>query len=159
MSNRVTLEQLPTMPMEVLVKLPLVQIMMLLEDVAAMKANVKACDNILLQVLTKLFAERAATLRKAKGSDTGTVSFKIEDVKIAADLPKAVTWDQPKLKEAVAKIRAMGEDPDEYVSIEVKVSEAKFNAWPKALRDIFVPARTLGVGRPTFKLELQKKAA
>lgn len=152
-TNAITLAQLPKTPMEELMTLPLEQIAQLLEDVTKLKADVKGYDSIILQVLTRRLSDQAHTLRKLKGNDTGTVTFWAEGVKVAADLPKKVDWDQAKLKAAVSEIVAMGEDPAEYVTAEIKVAEVKYNAWPKSLRDLFTPARTVGVGKPTFKLE------
>jgi hypothetical protein len=68
-------------------------------------------------------------------------------------LPKKVEYDQPKLRAAVETLRSWGENPEHYIGIEFKVSEAKYNAWPPAIRTLFEPARTLKTGKPTFKLE------
>jgi hypothetical protein len=151
--NATTLAQLVEMSLAEAEGLPLEQIALLLEDVAELKASVKAYDNILFQVLDKRLSDEAATRRKSKGKDTGTVGFVVDGVKVSADLPKKVEWAQAQLREAVDIIASWGEDPDEYVSTEIKVAESKYNAWPSSIKDVFTPARTLGVGKPTYKLE------
>ena len=61
------------------------------------------------------YGDRAAAARRAEGKDTGTVRFEDDEVTVIADLPKRVEWDQAKLGEMVARIRAAGDDPAEYV--------------------------------------------
>jgi hypothetical protein len=71
---------------------------------------------------------------------------------IVADLTKRVEYDQLRLKEAVDTLRGWGEQPEDYVSFEIKVAEARYNAWPPAIRKLFEPARTLKTGKPSYKL-------
>jgi hypothetical protein len=75
-------------------------------------------------------------------------------VRITADLPKKVEWDQVQLVDIVARIAAAGDNPDEYVECAYRVSETKFNAWASSLRSQFIPARTVKVGKPSFRLAL-----
>ena len=60
--------------------------------------------------------------------------------------------------EAVETLRGWGEAPEDYISFEIKVAEARFNAWPPAIRKLFEPARTLKTGKPSYKLEALKAA-
>jgi hypothetical protein len=53
----------------------------------------------------------------------------------------------------VERIRAAGNDPAQYVDIAFKVPERKYAAWPDAIRQGFEPARTVGSGSPSFRLE------
>ena len=117
---------------------------------AAAKALVEHVD----RALSLKYAERARQLRLAVGKDTGLVHFDDGPVRITADLPKKVEWDQSQLAEIVQRIVAGGDDPGEYVEISYRVSETKFNAWPEALRRTFAPARTLKTGKPCFRLAL-----
>lgn len=98
------------------------------------------------------YATRAAEARRACGKDTGTVRLADGDYTVVADLPKRVDWDQEKLAAMVARIRAAGDDPAEYVDITFKVSERKYTAWPDAIREGFEPARTVRTG--TLKVEI-----
>lgn len=98
------------------------------------------------------YAQIAQQRRLDAGKDTGTVTFDDGDVRIAAELPKKVEWDQAVLRNVVERIRAGGGDPNEYVEATYRVSETKYNAWPEHLRSAFAPARTLKTGRPSFRL-------
>jgi tetrahydromethanopterin S-methyltransferase subunit G len=106
------------------------------------------------QALDRKYAEAAQVLRRAQGKDTGIVHFDDGSVRITADLPKKVEWDQLRLADIMRRIAAAGEDPAEYVEISYRVSETKFNAWPESIRSVFAPARTLKTGKCSFRLAL-----
>lgn len=152
MSNRVTLAQLREMTGEQVAILPVDQIAALLEDVAELKADAKRLDDLLHQGMFARYADRAAELRRAQGKDTGTASITDGDFTVKADLPAKVEWDQAKLREAEATVRSWGEDPAEYLTAVLSVPESRFKAWPDTIKRVFAPARTVGAGRPTFKL-------
>ena len=75
-------------------------------------------------------------------------------VRVTADLPKKVEWDQKRLADITRRIAANGEDPAQYVEISYRVSETKFGAWPESLKSAFAPARTLKTGKPGYRLAL-----
>jgi len=99
------------------------------------------------------YATRAADARRACGKDTGTARLADGDYTVVADLPKRVDWDQETLAAMVARIRAAGDDPAQYVDITIKVPERKYTAWPDAIREGFEPARTVRTG--TLKVTLE----
>lgn len=120
------------------------------ELLAAAKAIVEHVD----RALDLKYAERAHQLRLAAGKDAGIVHFDDGLVRITADLPKKVDWDQMRLAEITKRIAANGDDPAEYVEISYRVSETKFTVWPESLKSVFAPARTLKTGKPGFRLAL-----
>ena len=73
---------------------------------------------------------------------------------LTADLPKKVEWDQALLANLDARIAANGDNPREFIDVSYRVSETKFSAWASALREQFIPARTVKVGKPSFRLAL-----
>ena len=80
--------------------------------------------------------------------------FVDNDFTVIADLPKRVKWDQAKLRHAVEIIRTgWGDDPADYVKTKLEVSEAAFANWPRPVRELFIPARTVETGRPVYRLE------
>jgi hypothetical protein len=100
------------------------------------------------------YADRAAAARRADGKDTGMVRLEDGEVTVIADLPKKVEWDQAALRKMVARIRAAGDEPAEYVETSFRVSERKYGAWPAAIREGFEAARTVKPGKPSFRLVL-----
>jgi hypothetical protein len=123
-------------------------------DAADLLAAAKAIVEHVDRALDLRYAQRAHQLRLAAGKDTGVVHFDDGQVRITADLPKKVEWDQAKLHDITRRIAANGEDPSEYVEISYRISETKFNAWPETLKSAFAPARTLKTGKPGFRLAL-----
>lgn len=123
-------------------------------DATDLLATTKAIVNQIDRALELKYADRARQLRLAAGKDTGIVHFDDGHVRITADLPKKVEWDQARLRDITQRIAANGDDPSEYVDISYRVSETKFTAWPESLKSAFSPARTLKTGKPDFRLAL-----
>lgn len=99
--------------------------------------------------------------RYAKGVNKfGATRITDGGVEIHVTIPKKVKWEQALLKDAVEVIaKTWNENPEDYVDIEVKVSETRYGAWPPAIAALFEDARTVEAGKPTFKLSLAKKEA
>jgi len=153
MSNRTTLAQLREMNLADAARLPLDQLALLLDDLAALKADAKQLGDLLHDALHARFGDAASTARRADGKDTGRVRLEQDGFEIIADLPKKVDWQQTKLATAVATLRDWGEDPADYVATELRVPEARFTAWPPRIRALFEPARTVATGRPSYTLQ------
>ena len=111
------------------------------------------CDHI-DQAIDFKWNERARFLRHEVDKDTGVVHFDDGNVRITADLPKKIEWDQTRLAEIARRISESGEDPKQYVEITFRVSETKFNAWPDTLKSSFNAARTVKTGKPSYRLAL-----
>jgi len=100
------------------------------------------------------YAHRAKALRLADGKDTGVVHFDDGNVRVTAELPKKVEWDQKQLAELTARIAAAGDNPAEFIETSYRVSETKYQAWQESLRCQFTPARTVKVGKASYRLAL-----
>ena len=157
MSNRIQLEELRAMPVGEIATLPTEQLVMLLDDAEAALQAARKLKDWLDGAIGLRFAEKAQTARRDAGKDTGTVRLVEDGVVVIADLPKRVDWDQAQLAALVERIRAEGDDPAEYVNVAFKVPERKYAAWPTGIRTAFEGARTVRVGKPTFKLRLAAK--
>ena len=153
MSNRTTLAELRAMDAAQAARLPPAHLALLLDDAAALRADAKHVSDLLSDALHRRYGAVAAEHRQAEGKDTGRVRFLDAGFEISADLPKRVEWDQGRLATAIETLRAWGETPTDYVTIEVKVPESRFTAWPPKLQALFQPARTVGTGRPSYSLE------
>ena len=147
------------LPIDEIAALPAETLAMLQEETDAQLKAVRATVAKLDQALAVRYGDKANTARRRAGKDTGTVRIEDGSVTIVADLPKRVDWDQAQLAAMVARIRAAGEDPAEYVDIAFKVPERKFGAWPESIREGFAAARTVRPGKPTFRLTLDREAA
>lgn len=152
--SHLTPDQVLVTPAGELAELSSESLFKLMNDAADLLAAAKAIVEHVDRALDLRYAQRAHQLRLAAGKDTGVVHFDDGQVRITADLPKKVEWDQAKLNDITRRIAANGEDPTEYVEISYRISETKFNAWPETLKSAFAPARTLKTGKPGFRLAL-----
>lgn len=156
--NRTTLAQLRAMTPSDAAQLPLHDVALLADDIAALKSDAKRLGDLLADALHMRFGEAAAAMRRADGKDTGRVRLDEDGFEILADLPKKVDWHQARLAEAVATLREWGENPADYVATELRVPEARFAAWPPRIRALFEPARTVATGRPSYTLQQKDPA-
>jgi len=131
---------------------PLPELDRLCRELAELKTQLRRCDSALQTALDTRYRDAADALRRRAGKVTGTVRFEDSGFLIVADLPKKVEYDQAKLHDAVATLRSWGERPEDYVGIEIKVAETKYQAWPPAIRTLFEPARTLSTGKASYTL-------
>jgi hypothetical protein len=151
-ANTPTVDDLPDLAVQDIAALPVDLLALLQGDLDARLQRDKAAKARFDAALTARYGDQAAEERRAAGKDTGTVRLDDGDFTVIADLPKRVDWDQQRLAAMVARMRAAGEDPTQYVDITIKVPERKYTAWPDAIREGFAPARTVGSGKPAFRL-------
>lgn len=159
MSNRATLAQLGEMTLEQINTLPVDHVAALLEDVAEQKSELARLSELLNATLAHRYSETAAQARRDAGKDTGTVTLHDGEFAIKADLPAKVEWDQAALQTAMDVVRGWGENPTDYLAIALSVPESRYKAWPDSIRAVFQPARTVGTGKPTYKVERAKRRA
>jgi len=158
LSNRPTLQHIRAMPIGEIVTLPAEHLALLQEDASEALKAAKRQQDWIESAIALRYEQRAIAARGAAGKDTGTVRFGDDGVEVVADLPKKVEWDQDRLTALVEQIRAGGEDPTDYVVIDIKVPERAYTSWPERIRKAFQPARTVHTGRQTFKLTLKPGA-
>lgn len=147
-------DQVLAIPASELAKQSSESLFQLKNDAADLLVVAKAIVDHVECALDFKYADQARQLRLAAGKDTGVVHFDDGRVRITADLPKKIDWDQSRLAEITQRIAANGDNPAEYVEISYRVSEAKFSAWPESLKSAFAPARTLKTGKAGFRLAL-----
>lgn len=152
--NHALLEQAMTVPASELAAYPAESLFRIKLEAAELLAAAKALVDHVDRALDFRYGQRAQSLRLAAGKDTGVIHFDDDNVRVTADLPKRVDWDQTRLADIARRIAASGDDPKEYLEITYRVSETKFTAWPESMKSAFEPARTLKTGKPGFRLAL-----
>ena len=155
--NHVTPDTILATPVSELASQSSDSLFRLKNDAADYLAVAKSIVEHIDRALDLKYVDRTRQLRLAQGKDTGVVHFDDGEVSVTADLPKKVEWDQATVARLVANIVACGDDPSQYVDISYRVSETKFNAWPDSLKKPFSAARTVKVGKPTYRLALLSK--
>ena len=102
--------------------------------------------------LDQRFGEMARAALRESGRDFGTAHVTDGPLRVTLDQPKKVTWDQKQLAAIAERITLAGERVQDYMDIDLSVSETRFNNWPPALKDQFAPARTVKAGKASFRL-------
>lgn len=131
----------------------------ILDDLTELKAALTGIEDKVRSALDLKYGARARQRRAEEGKDTGVIRFQDNGFIVIADLPKRVKWDQDKLRHAAEIIRSgWGDDPSDYLKVKLEVSEAAFANWPRPVRELFIPARIVETGRPTYRIETANEA-
>ena len=155
----VVTEHVRDLDVEAIAALTAPELACILDDLAEQKAGLALIEDKVRNALDRKYGARARQRRAEESKDTGVVRFEDNGFVVVADLPKRVRWDQAKLKHAIEIIRTgWGDDPAEYVKVKLEVSEAAFANWPRPVRELFIPARTVETGRPVYRIETPNAA-
>lgn len=154
--NHITLEALARLPIAEIIGLPATELARLQQDADEALRKAKLTVAWLDGALSQKYAERAKSARADAEKDFGVARFVDGEVTIVADLPKKVEWNQRDLEGLVERIKAEGEDPRDYVEVSLKVAERNYTSWPKHIRSLFEPSRTVRAGKETFELIVEK---
>lgn len=152
--NRITLDNLPTMPIGEIAALAGDQLALLKQEADERLHAAKTLCDWLDGAIALKYGDQAQEVRRAEGKDTGSIRLQDGPVTVVAELAKRVDWDQATLANLVERIRADGADPTDYVDIAFSVPERKYTAWPTDIREEFEPARTVRTAKPKFRLLL-----
>ena len=155
--NHITLEALARLPIAEIIGLPATELARLQHEADEALREAKLTVAWLDGALTQKYAERAKAARADAEKDFGVARFTDGDVTVVADLPKKVEWDQRDLANLVERIKSEGEDPRDYVEVSLKVAERNYTSWPKHIRSLFEPSRTVRAGKETFQLIVEKE--
>jgi hypothetical protein len=152
-------EHVRNLDAEAIASLTAPELACILDDLGEQKASLARIEDKVRSALDLKYGARARQRRAEERKDTGVVRFEDNGFVVIADLPKRVKWDQDKLKHAAEIIRSgWGDDPAEYIKAKLEVSEAAFANWPRPVRELFIPARTVETGRPVYRIETPNQA-
>lgn len=113
---------------------------------------VKLSRDRLNTALEQHYGEQARASLLESGRDFGVTHLSDGDLRVTYELPKRVSWDQEQLTKIAERIIAAGERIQDYMDIDLSVSESRFTNWPPALREQFTSARTVKPGKAGFRL-------
>lgn len=130
-----------------------------IDDLAEQRAALVLIEDKVRAALDLKYGGRAKQRRAEEGKDTGTVRFEDNGFVVIAELPKRVKWDQDKLRHAGEVIRTgWGDDPADYIKTKLEVSESAYANWPRPVRELFTPARTIETGKPVYRIKTPHEA-
>jgi hypothetical protein len=119
-----------------------------------MQSQVKQARERMAAALEQRYGEQGRAALVDSGRDFGVTHLSDGSLRVTYELPKRVSWDQPRLAEIAERIVAAGERLQDYMDVELSVSESRFNNWPPALKEQFAAARTVKPGKAAFRLAL-----
>lgn len=115
---------------------------------------VKQARERLSAALDQRYGEQGRAALVESGRDFGVTHLSDGPLRVTYELPKRVSWDQPRLAEIAERIVAAGERVQDYMDVDLSVPESRFNNWPPALKEQFTAARTVKPGKAAFRLAL-----
>ena len=133
-------------------QLPANQLVEVYNNLDQLTAWVKQTRTKLDAALEQRYGDACRSVLRDSGRDFGVAHIHDEGIKVTLDLPKRVHWDQPLLQEIVEHLAASGERVEDYIDVELSVSESRYKAWPSKIQDEFAPARTVKPGKVSIKL-------
>ena len=90
--------------------------------------------------------------RQSSGKSEGVIHVTLDGCDVKASQPKTVKWDQKKLEAAALAVQQAGHSPEDWIDVDMSITEKKWEAMPPALRKLFEGARTLKHGKQTYEI-------
>lgn len=109
--------------------------------------------------LDQRYGEQGRAALVDSGRDFGVSHLSDGPLRVTYELPKRVSWDQKRLAEIAERVVASGERVQDYMDVDLSVSETRFNSWPPALKEQFAAARTVKPGKASFRLAFVQEAS
>lgn len=145
---------LPDLSVSQMATLPRVHLQELDVLLNEMQTQVKQARERLNAALDQRYGEQGRAALVESGRDFGVTHLSDGPLRVTYELPKRVSWDQPRLAEIAERIVGAGERVQDYMDVDLSVSESRFNNWPPALKEQFAAARTVKPGKASFRLAL-----
>ncbi len=155
--SNLTIFAIPEIPVGELAEQPIEALHKLISETKKAIAHYTHCKEWLEGAITLKYRKQLERERELNEKDTGVVHIEDEGFLLSQDIPKRIEWDQKALQRLAEVLSQQGEDPKEYIDVELSVSERKYQAWPPSISDRFEPTRKLIPGKP--RLTVKRKEA
>ena len=156
----IAIEEIVSMPVSELAAKSGVELIKLMDEADKQLEKARTLKEWIQSAIAYKYVYRASQVRAHLQQNFGEVEFDGDDVRMVADLPREVIWDQKKLSAIAECIKNQGEDPAEFLDIQYHVPEERFDYWPETIQRAFEAAFTIKAGRLTYRLvALNREAA
>jgi hypothetical protein len=98
------------------------------------------------------YQEQVQAKRLRLEKDSGIIHLEDDGFKISCDVVKKVEWDQEALAKVAERIVLGGGIVSNYMQTCYKISERDYKNWPAGIQTLFVQARSIRLGNPTYEL-------
>jgi hypothetical protein len=150
------IDVLDTTTMPEFARLPASTVMALQDAVDEEMRVAKNHVAMLAVALNYRYAEKDREYRSQSLKPTGRIRFPDQEAIVIADQAKQVHWDRAKLSAALNEMEP--ELAEKYGKWTLTVEERFFAEAPNKIRTLLEPARTVAVGKPSYRLELPESA-
>lgn len=125
----------------------------LLEDAKALSAAATKVSRALQGEVEERFKKDIQFAYAAKGDDTGTIKIPVGAWTVEVNRPKKVEWDQKELQTVYQSIKDSGGDPNDFMEVNLVVTEKAYGAWTESTQRKFASARTVTPGNVSIKIK------
>lgn len=154
--QNINARSLKDMTLSEISELPATVLADLQAEISDMEQEIKQLKSQLTLGIDLRYSATAEQARANEGKDTGAVRLDDDGMVVTATLPKRVKWDQAAL---VSVLESMPiEEARHYAKATYAVDERKFTAAPPHIQEKLSEARTVEVGKPTYKIEAREAA-
>jgi hypothetical protein len=157
-SDTLIIDDILHMPINRVITLPPKQLYQAQQEAIEVLRKAELMKEWLEAAIAMKYRKITAGLRKQQGKESGIVSFYDDSYLITSSIPETITWDQELLTQAMQHIVNKGDDPADYASITLHVSEKHYAAFPDSIRMILEPARKVELGLPVFVIKTRRTA-
>jgi len=124
----------------------------LLIEVLAELERAKRTKQWLESAIALKYEEQVRAKRLRQEKDTWTIHLEDNGFKLTSEVAKKVEWNQTKLAEIATTIAVNGGVLSDYVETYYTIPKTKYNGWSETVKNLFEPARTVILGKASYKL-------
>lgn len=150
--EQISIKEILHVPIGAIAKYKVEQLYELLNEAAGNLEQVKRTKQWIESAVALKYEEQVKAKRLRLEKDIGVIHLEDGGFKLTSEVAKKVEWDQMKLAKIAATIAVNGGVLSDYVESYYHVPESKYNSWSETIKNLFVPARTLTLGKASYRL-------
>ena len=150
--TKMTIQQILHVPIGELRKTTISSLYDLYEEAKTNFENARTTKEWIESAIRFKYEEQICAKRLRLEKDNGVIHIEDNGFKVTSDVPKKVEWNQELLAKVAGEIAIKGGVVTDYVETHYSVPERWYSSWSEGVRSMFLPARIVKLGRPTYKL-------
>jgi hypothetical protein len=139
-------------PIGTLAKYRAEELYKLLFQISEELEKVKRTKQWIEAAIAMKYEEQICAKRLRLEKDSGVIHLEDDGFRVTADVSKKVEWNQELLTKVVGDIAIKGGAVADYALTHYSIPERWYSSWSEGVRSMFLPARIVKLGKPTYKL-------
>ena len=119
------------------------------QEIAVLETQLANVNTDIGDVLSMQLSE----IRALQAKEFGAVNVVCDGYKVTETIPKRIKWDQGKMAEIFQTIKLHGDDPFQYMKVELGCNEKMYERFDDGIKAVFDEARIVEKGKPSLKIE------